>query len=300
MKINALNNINFKGVFTDKQQSNNGNWKMEYSPYSWESYNKSRMSQKIKVDPLSTFLPDNEEIYKATSEGYYRVFESSEDILGTVSYWHDFKKDSMRKIITEVPAMDRETSLDVLRKKLEKFIVLKNQFGEQLQEEIKANMSKINEQKAMFNKRSEDYEAGFFQSEKSKSSNKAIMDSNTKTIVDESQKMYDSFKKYIQLRDSIDTVKERIEVIKKEVAALKDARLNRNIIDISKRDVYDPNKPLWEALQNVKEAYGKLIAFPHKSIKVEELISEAGVKLTDAQFVSKIIKFADELIQKRI
>ena len=88
--------------------------------------------------------------------------------------------------------MDRETSLDVLRKKLEKFVELKNKFGEQIQNEIKSNMREINERKSLFNKRSADYDAGFFVSENSKNSNKAMMDSNTKTIVDESQKMYNS------------------------------------------------------------------------------------------------------------
>ena len=40
MKINAINNTNFRGLFTDKSSQNGSNWKMEYSPYAWESPNR--------------------------------------------------------------------------------------------------------------------------------------------------------------------------------------------------------------------------------------------------------------------
>ena len=63
MKINAINNTNFRGLFTDKTAQNGGNWRMEYSPYSWESNNSSKMANKKKIDVYASSLPDNEEIY---------------------------------------------------------------------------------------------------------------------------------------------------------------------------------------------------------------------------------------------
>ena len=300
MKIQSVNSIKFGGVFTDKSYQNNGNWRMEYSPYSWENDNSSRMKHKEKIDIFASTLPDNEEIYKVKSESYYRIFESSEDLLGTVSYWHDFKKDDMRKTIVQVPSMDRETSLDVLRKKLEKFMAMKGEYGNKILNDMKENMSKVNESKSFYNKASVDYDAGFLASQYSKSTNKSIMDENASKIVDEAQKMYNSSKDYVKLRASMDDLRINIEKTKQEVEKLKDARLNHKLIDISKRDVYDPNKLLWDALQDIRNCYGKLVALPHKTVTVEELISESGVKLTDTKLASKIIKFVDELIAKRI
>ena len=51
MKIQAINtNTNFKGLFTDKSAQNNGNWRMEYQPYSWESNNTGKMANKERID----------------------------------------------------------------------------------------------------------------------------------------------------------------------------------------------------------------------------------------------------------
>ena len=67
MKINAINNTNFKGLFTNKSSQNGGNWRMEYSPYAWESKNgweiDSKMANQSGIDIFGTCLPDNEKIY---------------------------------------------------------------------------------------------------------------------------------------------------------------------------------------------------------------------------------------------
>ena len=71
MKINAITNTSFKGLFTDRTQENNGNWRMEYRPYSWEN----KMVPKTKIDVFSSVLPTNEEIYIGGGQR-----ESSKDI----------------------------------------------------------------------------------------------------------------------------------------------------------------------------------------------------------------------------
>lgn len=300
MKITTVNNVNFSGVFTDKKWHNMGKWSMEYAPYSWESNNTSRMTHKEKIDMLASTLPDNEEFYKAKANGYARLFESSEDVLGTVSYYRDFEKNEMGKTITEVPAMNRETSLDFLRKKLEKFMKLKKAYGEQIQSSIKESMSRIDNLAYDYDKHSKDYDANFSLAKNSNNHNKENMDINFEEVINENKKIYNSSKEYVKLRDSMDELRINIESARHEVEKLKEARLGKNLIDISRRDVYDPNKPLWDALQDIRTAYGKLVALPHKTTSVNELISEAGVKLTDTKFSDKIIKFVDELIKKRV
>ena len=64
MKIQAINNNTFKGLFTDKSKQNNNEWLMEYRPYSWEldKYTaRPKMELKEHVDIKANKLPDNEE-----------------------------------------------------------------------------------------------------------------------------------------------------------------------------------------------------------------------------------------------
>ena len=62
MKVNVINNTNFKGLFIDKTKENNGNWRMEYRPYSWEMKNDGEyiMAPQTEWDLFSDKLPDNE------------------------------------------------------------------------------------------------------------------------------------------------------------------------------------------------------------------------------------------------
>ena len=127
MKIQSIHaNTNFKGLFTDKSKENSGNWKMEYQPYSWEknhNYAISRMANKQSFDIYDSKLPDNEEIYLRNTT--YRA-ETSKDILGTESYFVNYDG-TMRRTIDEKPAMNREKSLEVLYKKYNAFLEMKNE-----------------------------------------------------------------------------------------------------------------------------------------------------------------------------
>ena len=78
-------NINFKGLFIDKSLENDGNWRMEYSPYSWETKNwniDSKMASQSCIDIYGNELPDNEKIYSAIENK-----KSAKDILGTEFYY---------------------------------------------------------------------------------------------------------------------------------------------------------------------------------------------------------------------
>ena len=74
MKINAINNTNFKGLFTNKSSQNGGNWKMEYSPYAWESrnwYNLSKMDIQRDIDIFGTVYDAyfNFDVHNITGSG---------------------------------------------------------------------------------------------------------------------------------------------------------------------------------------------------------------------------------------
>ena len=60
MKINSINNTNFKGLFIDMTVQNGVKWKMVYHPYSWEG----GMVNKEKID-----------IKKLKENDYYTVDE---------------------------------------------------------------------------------------------------------------------------------------------------------------------------------------------------------------------------------
>ena len=134
MKINAISNTNFKGLFTDKSAQNGGNWKMEYSPYAWEAkYFKidSKMANQENIDIFGTCLPDNEKIY--TNENGKK---SAKDILGT-EFYYEYENGKVRKTITEVPAMNRENSLKVYNKKLDKFLKMKKDKSEEIKRALR-------------------------------------------------------------------------------------------------------------------------------------------------------------------
>ena len=72
------------------------------------------------------------------------------------------------------------------------------------------------------------------------------------------------------------------------------------MIDISRRDIYDPNKALWSALQNIKEAAEKYVSLPHKTISVQEILKAVGTKAKKVDIPKLAVQYVDTLIQKRI
>ena len=129
MKIQAINNTNFKGLFTDASGINGGNWRMEYSPYSWESNNTGKMANQTDIDVYAKNLPDNDKIYTYDLSTRRK---SARDILGTEFYFEN-ADGKMRRTITEVPEMNREDSLRVLDKKLGIFLEDKQKLRAELE-----------------------------------------------------------------------------------------------------------------------------------------------------------------------
>lgn len=299
MKINVISNTNFRGLFTDKSAQNGGNWKMEYSPYSWESKNfklDSTMADQGDVDILGTCLPDNEKIYTEQNGR-----KSAKDILGT-EFYYEYDNGKVRKTITEVPAMNREDSLRVYNSKLEKFLEMKKEKAENIEKTVVDATKNLDDDVDAFYDRADDLEKGYFTRHYTTAGSSYVMKKKYRKVVDALENVTKQFKYYTDLRDSSDFVKKYIAENAKEISLLSQKRKAGKLIDISRRDVYDPNKALWNAMQNIKEAAEKYVSLPHKTISVQEIIKAISekAKVKNAEIPKLAIQYVDTLIKKRI
>lgn len=316
MKISAINNTNFKGLFTDKSNENNGNWKIEYQPYSWEltpyqqwAPREFGMSEQHDLDMFSEKLPDNEKIYSNTfSREHYGSRptgrESCKDIFGTEFYYQDFGTNKMRKTITVLPAMSRENSLIVLNKKLETFIKMKKD----LMNEKKSSVSDVKEE---IENNSKEYNQNTYEIQDSALSRLfsseilSKMDKSFETVKNNAMKTYNAFQDYMKLNESMQGAKNLYKTNAAEIELLKNARETGNLIDISRRDIYDPNKPLWNSIQEMirtktLETSKKLVALPHKTITMQEIVQALGDKIKSSNAPTEIINYIDNLIKPRV
>lgn len=297
MKINAINNTNFRGLFTDKSSQNGGNWKMEYSPYAWESpngYNLSKMDTQRDIDIFGTVLPDNEKIY---TENYNR--KSAKDILGTEFYYETYDG-RVRKTITEVPAMNREDSLRVYNSKLQKFLEMKSNKLASIAQAILDIPNGFTEMCSKFNERARDIKQGYFARSYTLEGSSNEMTTQFDNMTRSANKAVDEFKQYKSMRESMDFVKKYIAENDKEIELLSEKRNAGKLIDISKRDAYDPNKKLWQALQNIKEAVDKYVSLPHKTISVQEILNNIGKDIKKADIPKVAIEYVDYLVSNRL
>ena len=306
MKIQAIN-VNFKGLFTDRSKENKGNWKMEYSPYSWERAGRGceapfKMADQESFSTLDTCLPDNEKIYVSENVNHYNKTgqEYCTDILGTKFYYCDFDKNILRNRITEVPAMNLEDSLLTQTKKLNVFMEMQKEKLAEFKNEFKKHADELNKANNNFFEYSWDYDKGLFERDRNRDENKNGMANSHRRYRDTVNSAKGTFEEYAHLRNSIDSVNAKIIDNQKELNILQEARLTGNLIDISRRDIEDPNKLLWQALQNVKEASGKIIALPHKTLAVKELLKQLGSNLKSSEVADKAVRVIDNLIRSKI
>lgn len=296
MKIQAINNTNFKGLFTNK--STNDNWRMEYSPYSWENNNTSTMAPKEKLNVYASKLPDNEEIFTPLSSVNNRA--SSKDIFGTESYFEDATTGKIRKTISEVNAMNREESLGILNKKLDRFLSLKDDEISLIKNNVEYIRKCTDNHEKNFNIFYNDSQEGYFDRTYSLKRSSNEMKQDFDNVRNNTVKLYNNFHNYMNLKNSMDDIKNQKSVNESEIKLLKDLRSKNQLIDISRRDIYDPNKALWEALQDIKKAANKYVCLPHKTISIEEILKSIGQKVKSADIPQKAIEYVDTLIKNSI
>ena len=293
MKIQAINtNTNFKGLFTDKSAQNNGNWRMEYQPYSWESNNTGKMANKERIDIYANMLPDNEEIY-TKNKGYYA--ETSGDILGTTSYYKTYDG-RMRRTIDEMPAMNREDSLKVLDKKLGKFLEQK----QELRKELEANFDR---QTLAIRSSSDNYNIASYELDNTfwtKKNIKNNMDYAARELKNNADIMYQNSQNYIKLMGSIDAVRQTKENGQKEIKQLEELRKSGKLIDISRRDIPNPNEALKQALADIRAAAGKFLCLPHKLMSMEEVLKIVNPRNLSSGYNNEIMHHIEKLIKRTV
>lgn len=293
MKIQAINtNTNFKGLFTDKSAQNNGNWRMEYQPYSWESNNTGKMANKERINIYANMLPDNEEIY-TKNKGYYA--ETSGDILGTTSYYKTYDG-KMRRTIDEMPAMNREDSLKVLDKKLGKFLEQK----QELRKELEANFDR---QTLAIRSSSDNYNIASYELDNTfwtKKNIKNNMDNAARELKNNADIMYQNSQNYIKLMGSIDAVRQTKENGQKEIKQIEELRKSGKLIDISRRDIPNPNEALKQALADIRAAAGKFLCLPHKLMSMDEILKIVNPRNLSSGYNNEIISHVEKLIKRTV
>lgn len=318
MKIQPIK-TSFKGLFTNKTNENNGNWRMEYSPYSWEKYTEyyfdsgrakevldgkfSIMSRQESWQLMADDIPDNEREYQITYlPGYYpnKAYECCKDILGTEFYYCDYLKNSMRRTITVVPAMNLEDSLIVKSNKLKVFVEKKQEYKKELVKELQNQEKLLEEHESEFNNYYYDHDEGFLDRTRDKAENAKGMYWSFSHYRDRLSSIKKDYQKIESLRDSIDKINSNIIKMQEDARTLQQARIKGTLIDISRRDINDPNKLLWDALQNIEAAMGKIIALPHRIISVKELISSLNQNIRQSRIPEKAIEAVDHLIKMRL
>lgn len=304
MKIQAINSTQFKGLYTDKSAQNDGNWKMEYQPYSWEINDNYKFGtgRQVDVDITYHMLPDNEKIYIPPQRGKYGYpvtgRESCHDILGTEFYYRNYDTNTMRNQIDQLEAMNREDSLRVLNTKLDKFMEMKEEALTSLEETFKTQQENISTHSHDFDSYANDYEKRFLDRKQNKSYNKFYMVHNKQKIMDEADNVFENIKKYAAIRQSMNYIRESKAKFADEIATLQKARESGNLIDISQRVyTYDPNRPLWNAMQHVESAKNKIVALPHKTISVKEILKAIEANAESKDIADKVIKYIDNLIR---
>ena len=293
MKIQAINtNTNFKGLFTDKSAQNNGNWRMEYQPYSWESNNTGKMANTERIDNYANMLPDNEEIY-TKNKGYYA--ETSGDILGTTSYYKTYDG-RMRRTIDEMPAMNREDSLKVLDKKLGKFLEQK----QELRKELEANFDR---QTLAIRSSSDNYNIASYELDNTfwtKKNIKNNMDNAARELKNNADIMYQNSQNYIKLMGSIDAVRQTKENGQKEIKQIEELRKSGKLIDISRRDIPNPNEALKQALADIRAAAGKFLCLPHKLMSMDEILKIVNPRNLSSGYNNEIMHHIEKLIKRTV
>ena len=206
------------------------------------------------------------------------MFEASKDILGTTSYYLNRNTSEMRRSITEVPAMNLEDSLIVRNKKLKEFLKQKEEAKNKIQESMKSSRQELERTDKEFDAYSMDYEESWPFRDRSKEENKDLMVRVKSSMREAGRKMYHSVKEYTAMTDSIASVRKIKSDAEKDIALLQMARETDNLIDVSRRDVEEPDNALVEALKDMDTAIKKTIALPHRIISVKEVVKTKGRK----------------------
>ncbi len=105
------------------------------------------------------------------------------------------------------------------------------------------------------------------------------------------------FKQYAEISKSQRPVLDRLNNIKDELQRIKDAKAAGKFFDMSKPGAFDKEfNALTTAFWSESNKKGSLVALPHRTISVEEIIKGIKGKLED----KKVFDYVRNLIEKRL
>lgn len=227
MKINSINNTNFKGLFIDMTAQNGGKWKMVYHPYSWEG----GMVNKEKID-IKKDLPMNEEIYIPMSGNEPEI---SKDILGTVSYYKypdHINNGKTRRHIDVGQRYNREDSLKIFSRKLDEFRKMKLEACKELAERIKKAGADVFSYKYDYDEKSREHRGSIFGSDSHQA-----MDESVTRMENFVRKSIGDARDYVEISESLNNLESNQRNIREELYSIRNARESGKLIDFSEINI---------------------------------------------------------------
>lgn len=202
----------------------------------------------------------------------------------------------MRRTIDEMPAMNREDSLKVLDKKLEKFLEQK----QELRKELEANFDR---QTLAIRSSSDNYNIASYELDNTfwtKKNIKNNMDNAARELKNNADIMYQNSQNYIKLMGSIDAVRQTKENGQKEIKQIEELRKSGKLIDISRRDIPNPNEALKQALADIRAAAGKFLCLPHKLMSMDEILKIVNPRNLSSGYNNEIMHHIEKLIKRTV
>jgi len=126
------------------------------------------------------------------------------------------------------------------------------------------------------------------------------MDQNHAIVKNSLDKTAVNAQNYITLMGSIDAIRQTKENGQKEIKQLEELRKSGKLIDISRRDIPNPNEALKQALADIRAAAGKFLRLPHKLMSMEEVLKIVNPRNLSSGYNNEIMHHIEKLIKRTV
>lgn len=299
MRIQPITNNSFMGKYI--YNSNPGYWWVEYHPYSWENGNSSTPEPVEYVDIMSSKLPNNEQTVKSTYRYGILQKEVSSDIRGINTSIYDATKDTTKNRVLNKSSMNREESIKEFITKLTEFQKMKSEYKRILEADRNIAYNQMRELDLQYKEYLKDYHKGLIMAQNPKRENVELMAINEAKIMEKSNSINIITGKLEELNKSMNNVNRQITELKEELELIANIRNSgRKIIDISRRDIADADKPLMEALtSDYKNVANYFVMLPHKIMPMDKIFTRMISRKKSPMIPEEVIEHVAKLINYR-
>lgn len=126
------------------------------------------------------------------------------------------------------------------------------------------------------------------------------MDQNHAVVKNSLDSTADNAKNYIKLMGSIDAIRQTKENGQKEIKQIEELKKSGKLIDISRRDIPNPNEALKQALADIRAAAGKFLCLPHKLMSMDEILKIVNPRNLSSGYNNEIISHVEKLIKRTV